>query len=403
MIKVKGKEVRCKRCRALLCRIYAEKTILMQYSKIELEDEKVWDMNNNEVACGNMIKCRFCTQRNELEFEIKNPCPTSSEELDKRQSPELARWLNKQLVSNRREPKFPLQLVDLGTEIFPYSSPQIRKIRVVDEGMTKKGRRITEYEFETKDYVIRPLIIEEPEVVMAQGKYSWPLAMLLSWLTLEHRTTKITAMLPELVKLLSYPKEKRGSWKSKVIEGLLASFHQSSYKMISKKTGKTQIWGQMINRLKIEDKRIEIDINEDWVKDCLKLINDGRGEYLSFPNRAILGGVSLMQRNFAISLAKQKGKSQANFKVKTLLEMGYKNETIKRMTIDEKIKAVREVLDWAASNGLLRGKIIKDEKVWWRSITKDNGKERKVNDWVVICYPRGRGERREGKLLTEPG
>lgn len=396
-------EVRCKRCGALLCRIYPEKTMLMQYSKISSDGVKVWDMNNNEVAGGSMIKCRFCTQRNELGFEVENPLPTSPQELNERRSPELARWLNKQLINHRREPKFPLQLVNVGIEIFPYSSPQVRKIRVVDEGMTKKGRRITEYEFETKDSVIRPLIIEEPGVVMAQGKYSWPLAMLLSWLALEHRTTRITATLPELVKLLSYEKENQRGWKSEVIEDLLTSLHQSSYKIIDKKTGKTKVLGHMVNRLEFEGGRIEIDVSKDWVKDCLKMINDEQGKYLSFPNRAILGGVSLMQRNFAISLSKQKGKGRANFKIKTLLEMGYKDETIDRMTIDAKIKAVREVLDWAVNNGLLRSKIIKGKEVWWSSITEDNGKERKVNDWVVICYPRGRGEKREGKLLTEPG
>lgn len=171
MVKEKRKEVRCSRCDDHLCILLpgSDKIILMQYPSIQIEmkdgkplDGKILDVDDNEIADGNRIKCRGCTKLNELEFGFTIdkvvPRPPNIEKLHTRES---MKWINQQMILGRREPKFPQRLTNVAAKIFPYSGPKIKR---VEERVPKKGRCLVVYGCETKNYKVEVTIAEEPEI-----------------------------------------------------------------------------------------------------------------------------------------------------------------------------------------------------------------------------------------------
>ncbi len=438
MVMIVGKEVRCSRCDNHLCVLYlgSDKIVLMQYPTIQIDmkdgkplDGKILDMNDNEITDGKRIKCQKCTKLNELEFgfAIENaiPRPLDRDKLDTKKS---MKWMNQQMLLGRREPKFPVELAIVGNEIFPYYGP---KIKLVDEVLSPQGRRMPVYKYETKNYEVEVTFIERPEIAkledaVPKGKCVWPLMMLLLWIALEQRTKVVTVGVYGIQKFLS---KKLGGSRYKQIHSLLQSFGHSSYKIFNKKNRDEWELGNFVQKIVPlkKDKAVRIYLNELWLKDFGKLMNDERGEYLSFPNTNILKlDIPCLFRSFGIWLARQKGKNRANIKVKNLLRMGYSYTKIARMTIKERWETVGQCLAWAHKNEFLRlvtDKDIRDKtskvavslmvKVkhkigeWhtkrWVELEDKQWDWSMLNDWVIYLYPRRRGVKRKGKKLTEPG
>jgi len=421
MVKVEGEEIRCSRCDDHMFTWDGEKVVLMQHSLIQRQKGKILDVDNNEITDGKVMKCDRCTLRQNVnEFSVEDVVgrPVEREKLETKKS---MKWMQNQMMLDRREPKISPSLVSIGNELWPFY-----KVKIVDEGVTKQGIRIAVHEYETKNYKIRLTGIEEPGQVLAQKEDRRCLTILLGWLVVEQRTEAISTTPYYLQKLLAIKKPGGSRWK-RVLD-TLKFLHHSYYEIADKKNRNKLILGHFIDRIERgvfgeDDTTLRIYVNKGWMEDSYKLINDELGRYLGFPSKEIMKlGLSPLYRNFGFWLARQKGKDRANIGFGNLLRMGYSESTMStKLNPKKKWQIIKDCLIWAGNNGFYKGKYHKgfskvvsgyfkvidknDQKLYVSDIDKNDEKLNwsTIDDWVVFAYPRGKKEKREGIPLTLGG
>lgn len=414
-------EIRCRRCDDHILTRGDEKVILMQHPVVEIEEEMLFDHDNNEITDGKMIKCNRCTLRMKLpdEFSIKDVVP-KPENIDKVESKKSKKWLDKQKMLGRRKPKISRALCEIQSEM----SPDSVQVRIVDEGKTKKGAEIAVYEQETRNFILEIRTIKAPGANLLANRFTQALMGQLAWSAIEQGTNVLTETPYATLKLMGV-KDPGGRRYRQVID-TWNWIHDASYSLYDKIEGGEPIRGHFIDRIEPDKKTgvFRLYIDTGWLKDSYKLVTRQPGaRYLYFPDKNIMSlELPLLHRNFGIWLATQRGQKVAHKRFGDVLRMGYADSTIARkLKAKDKWEKVKACVIWAGNSGYYKSAYSRkfgQEIVGYFKVLGKNAEEitclnpedyskqlawESIEDWVLFVLPYGRLDRRAGRKLTQPG